>query len=430
MAKITYFLDTRKGNAEGKYPLVLNIGHKSRTMRISTGHHFKEEEWNQVYLSIRNDKPCNWTRVTEDIASLKATYEVALNRIDREEDINTLNPAELRDRLLETVTGSSPSKRKEVQKQEEKAKNNLFLPYFRKFMESRATAGTREMYNRTLKKILEYDTNAEKLTFDMITKDWLTGFDAHLATTTSANIRNMHFRNIRAAFNAAIDDDLTTCDPFRKFKLPKLEETRKRALTLAQIQQLKDYPCEAWQEEYRDIFMLLFYLIGINLVDLLMAKPEDIVDDRLEYRRDKTHKLYSVKIEPEAMEIINKYRGKDYLLSPMDRYNYHKNYMQHMNRALQKIGLHYSTSQEKTGKALFPEITSYWSRHSWATIASSLDIPMELIGRALGHSWVNKTITSVYIDFDMRKVDEANRQVIDAVCGKSAQKKKGRPKKA
>lgn len=100
-----------------------------------------------------------------------------------------------------------------------------------------------------------------------------------------------------------------------------------------------------------------------------------------------------------------------------------------MNRALQKIGLHYTTSQVKTGKALFPDLTTYWSRHTWATIASALDIPMELIGRALGHSWVNKTITSVYIDFDMRKVDDANRKVIDAVCGTPAQKKRGRPKK-
>lgn len=98
-----------------------------------------------------------------------------------------------------------------------------------------------------------------------------------------------------------------------------------------------------------------------------------------------------------------------------------------MNRALQKIGLHYTTSQEKKGQALFPDITTYWSRHTWATVASSLDIPMELIGRALGHSWVNKTITSVYIDFDTRKVDDANRMVIDAVLGK---KSKARKKKA
>ena len=427
MAKLTFYLDTRKAVEGGVFPLVLNLAHKCQTSRIPTGLRFSKPEWEATQLSLANEPRTRWTARAEDAYSTKAQYEVTLSRLAKEEDIESMDAKEIRDRLMEMVTGRSIVKKKD---EKAKAAKSLFLPHYRKFMESRDTAGTREMYNRTLKKILEYDTNAEKLTFDMITKDWLTGFDAHLATTTSANIRNMHFRNVRAAFNAAIDDDLTTCDPFRKFKLPKLEETRKRALTLSQIQQLKDYPCEVWQEEYRDMFMLLFYLIGINLVDLLTAKPEDVVDGRLEYRRDKTHKLYSIKIEPEAMEIINKYRGKDYLLSPMDRYNYHKNYMQHMNRALQKIGLHYSTSQEKTGKALFPEITSYWSRHSWATIASSLDIPMELIGRALGHSWVNKTITSVYIDFDMRKVDEANRQVIDAVCGKSAQKKKGRPKKA
>lgn len=427
MAKLTFYLDTRKAVEGGVFPLVLNLAHKCQTSRIPTGLRFSKPEWEATQLSLANEPRTRWTARAEDAYSTKAQYEVTLSRLAKEEDIESMDAKEIRDRLMEMVTGRSIVKKKD---EKAKAAKSLFLPHYRKFMESRDTAGTREMYNRTLKKILEYDTNAEKLTFDMITKDWLTGFDAHLATTTSANIRNMHFRNVRAAFNAAIDDDLTTCDPFRKFKLPKLEETRKRALTLSQIQQLKDYPCEVWQEEYRDMFMLLFYLIGINLVDLLTAKPEDVVDGRLEYRRDKTHKLYSIKIEPEAMEIINKYRGKDYLLSPMDRYTNHKNYMQHMNDALKKIGLHYTTSQEKKGKALFPDLSSYWSRHSWATIASSLDIPMELIGRALGHSWVNKTITSVYIDFDMRKVDEANRQVIDAVCGKSAQKKKGRPKKA
>lgn len=414
MAKFSFYLDTRKAVEGGIYPLVLNLAHQSKASRIPLGIRFSVDEWKASSLSMSTEPRSKWTAKTEEAYSAKAQYDVSLSRLAKEVDLEELTVNQIRDRLMEMVTGRS-----NVKKNEEKAKaaKSLFLTHYRKFMESRDTAGTREVYNRTLKKILEYNANAEKLSFDRIDKEWLTGFDAYLATTTCANIRNMHFRNIRAAFNAAIDDDLTTCDPFRKFKLPKLEETRKRAMTLPQIQQLKDYPCEVWQEEYRDMFMLQFYLIGINLVDLLTAKPEDIVDDRFEYRRDKTHKLYSIRIEPEAMEIINKYRGKNYLLSPMDRYGSHKNYLQHMNRALKTIGLHYTTSQEKKGKALFPELSTYWSRHTWASVASSLDISIELIGRALGHAWVNKTITSVYIDFDTRKVDQANRQVIDAVCG-------------
>ena len=424
MAKFSFYLDTRKAVEGGVYPLVLNLAHQSKASRIPLGMRFTKDEWEAAVLSMANDPRNKWTAKTEEAYSAKAQYDVNLSRLAKEEALEELTVNEIRDKLVEMVTGVNKAKLREKQA---KAKKSLFLPHYRAFMESRATAGTREMYNRTRKKMLEYDADIETRTYEEIDKDWLTGFNLHLEKTTCANIRNMHFRNIRAAFNGAIDDDLTTCDPFRKFKLPKLEETRKRALTLEQIQMLKCYPCEPWQEEYRDLFMLQFYLIGVNLVDLLTAKPEDIVNGRFEYRRDKTHKLYSIKIEKEAMDIIEKYRGKDYLLSPMERYTNHKNYMQHMNRALQKIGLHYTTSQEKKGKALFPDITTYWSRHTWATVASSLDIPMELIGRALGHSWVNKTITSVYIDFDTRKVDDANRMVIDAVLGK---KSKARKKKA
>ena len=426
MAKLTFYLDTRKAVEGGVFPLVLNLAHKCQTSRIPTGLRFSKPEWEANQLSLANEPRTRWTARAEDAYSTKAQYEVTLSRLAKEEDVESMEAKEIRDRLMEMVTGHSKAKEKA---EKAKATKNLFLPHYRRFMESRVAPGTREIYNRTLKKMLEYDENAEKLTFDMIDKDWLMGFDSHLALTMCANSRNIHFRNIRATFNEAIGDKLTTNYPFENYKLPKLEETKKLALALDKIRKLKNYPCEAWQEEYRDIFMLQFYLIGINLVDLLTAKPEDLVDGRFEYRRNKTHKLYSIKVEPEAMAIIEKYRGEKYLLSPMDRYTNHKNYLQHMNRALKKIGLHYTTSQKKTGTAFFPKLSSAWARHTWATVASALDIPVELIGRAMGHSWIKKIVTSIYIDFDMRKVDDANRKVIDAVCGTPAQKKRGRPKK-
>lgn len=58
-------------------------------------------------------------------------------------------------------------------------------------------------------------------------------------------------------------------------------------------------------------------------------------------------------------------------------------------------------------------LTTYWARHSWATIAASLDIPKETIAAALGHS--SHTVTDIYIEFDYRKVDEANRRVLNWV---------------
>lgn len=42
-----------------------------------------------------------------------------------------------------------------------------------------------------------------------------------------------------------------------------------------------------------------------------------------------------------------------------------------------------------------------------------LDIPMEVIGRSLGHSLWDNAVTATYIKYDTRKIDEANRMVID-----------------
>lgn len=161
------------------------------------------------------------------------------------------------------------------------------------------------------------------------------------------------------------------------------------------------------------MFKLIFYLIGINMVDL--AHLRGITSEgRVEFNRSKTKRHYSIKVEPEALAIIDKYRGRDYLLSILDRYKSHEDYRKRMNKSLQRLGGTTKGKQgAKTFRPLFPELTTYWARHTWATIAAGLDIPKETIAAALGHG--GNTVTDIYIDFDRRKVDEANRRVIDYV---------------
>jgi integrase len=136
---------------------------------------------------------------------------------------------------------------------------------------------------------------------------------------------------------------------------------------------------------------------------------------RLEYRRAKTGRLYSIKVEPEAMAIIEKYRGRRHLLFFMDNYSSARDYLGHVNRGLKAIG----RIEGKQGKVLEPgpfnEISTYWARHSWATLAYEIGIPVDVIGQALGHSDRSHTVTFIYIRPDQGKVDEANRRVIDAL---------------
>ena len=55
---------------------------------------------------------------------------------------------------------------------------------------------------------------------------------------------------------------------------------------------------------------------------------------------------------------------------------------------------------------------TYTARHTWATLAAELDIPDETISLGMGHSTGNR-VTNIYINRNQKKVDEANRKVID-----------------
>lgn len=114
-------------------------------------------------------------------------------------------------------------------------------------------------------------------------RKWLSNFESWMAESgMKVNAYSIHLRNIRAVFNYAIDEEITTLYPFRKYKIKK-EETRKRALSVEQLRLLRDYPCEEFEKKYRDIFMLIVYLVGINIGDLLLLEHKDIIDGRIEY---------------------------------------------------------------------------------------------------------------------------------------------------
>lgn len=305
-----------------------------------------------------------------------------------------------------------------------------FADFFRKFAERKSNATTCGMYLHTLKRISDYCSDRdysglglEDLRFEDVTVAWLTRFEAFLARTACKNARNIHLRNVRAVFNGAIDEDLTVAYPFRRFKV-RPEATRKRSLSVDELRELFTCEVEEYAVFYRDMFKLMFFLIGINTVDL-WGLQKITGEGRIEYKRAKTHRLYSVKVEPEAMEIIERYKGVNGLLSIADRWSDHRNFRHQMNNAIQYIGVERNRGGRLKGGAAksnkligksegkWAEVSTYWARHSWATIAASLDIPKETIAAALGHG--GNTVTDIYIDFDRRKVDEANRRVIDYV---------------
>jgi integrase len=193
------------------------------------------------------------------------------------------------------------------------AESYSFIDHFNRMIESKAKRSTQTIYRQTLVKIVAHDRR--NLAFTDITYTWLKGFENYLTGAgISVNSINIHMRNIRAVMNDAIAENKAplSCYPFRKYKLKK-EQTRHRALSAAQLGRFCAFECTEAQKQYRDIFMLIFYLGGINIVDLCNLK--EIRGGYVEYRRAKTGRLYRIKVEPEALEIIERYRGRNYLLN-------------------------------------------------------------------------------------------------------------------
>lgn len=396
MATVKFYLDKRRQKKDGTYPIKLNVFHNKQIM-IATQLSASEKEWNGNEYSVRaqNYKPRNI--VARGIIN-KA--ETVIFTLEQQEKLKSTTDKALK-KLIEGVISSKVENQK------------TFLYYLDEFVSKKTNQGTKSIYTTTRNKIEEYDSHC---TFESMDKSWLENFEAWMAKTMKVNAYAIHLRNIRSVFNYAIDEEYTTLYPFRRFSIKK-EETRKRSLTAEQLRLLRDYPCEEYQIRYRDMFMLMFYLIGVNAADLFNAKHSALVNGRFEYKRAKTGKLYSIKVEPEAQAIIEKYKGKDYLLNIMDEYGNYKDFLHRMGIGLKQIGEteRKGLGGKKSRNPLFPDLSSYWARHTWATVAAELDVPKEVIAHALGHSWANSTTTDIYIRFDMKKVDEANRKVIDFV---------------
>ncbi|HHU35162.1 MAG TPA: hypothetical protein GXZ49_08020 [Bacteroidetes bacterium] len=270
--------------------------------------------------------------------------------------------------------------------------------------------------NSTISAIKDF-TGKENLPIQVVTPAWLKDFETKLLTKggskgnrktrtkMSVNGAGVYMRNIRTAYNLAIRAGMADHNsyPFRNFSI-KRGKTRHRVVSAEDINAMINYAPETFHEGFaRDMFLLSFYLIGINMAD--MFKLTKIYNDgRVKYQRSKGKHEFDILAQPEALEIINRHMGKKFLLDVLERYSDYRAACKTINTNLKKIA-------DKLDMGV--PLTTYYVRHTWATIASSLDVHDNTISWALGH--IRNPMTRIYNMFENKKVDAANRQVIDAV---------------
>lgn len=403
MTNVSFYLDKRRARQDGTMPLRLTVRFNNKVVMVATDVRITPGQWHPTLSRVIGHP--RRKQLNSYLDTLRLNAEQALRDIISAGEQLTTRSVRSRIASKGKLGNSQPT----------------FVSLFSRVAEdARSKERTREIYRATLKKINLYseslDVAPDTWTFEDITRSWLADFDAWLMDCSpSKNARNIHLRNIRHVCNVAVAEHLTTFYDFRGFSI-KAVPTVKRSLTVEKLRQLFALDVEPHQRKYLDCFKLIFCLIGINTIDLCHLRKSDVVEGRIEYKRSKTGRDYSIRIEPEAKELIGRYAGEgEWLLNILDRYSNFKDFAHRLNENLQKMGcVEVGKHGKKTREPLFPSLTTYWARHSWATIAASLDIPNETIAAALGHGYGNR-ITAIYIDFDRAKIDEANRKVLDWV---------------
>ena len=263
--------------------------------------------------------------------------------------------------------------------------------------------GTADSFKYSLKSLNNFHNKTSSLTFYDITVSWLESYEKYmLAQGKSITSTGFYLRALRTVFNNAIhlNDIHEDIYPFgkRKYQIPSSKKVKKALTSDELIVLFESTPDNEEQAKAKDFWFFSYACSGMNLKDIALLKYSDIKDGKFSYYRSKT---FSKSLEKSKIEIfinnfsqgiISKYGTNDlnsYVFSIVDiddsamtSYRKIKNFTRYVNQHIKKLA---------KNNDITPDISFYWSRHSFATNSIRKGASMEFISNALNHSDMNVT---------------------------------------
>ena len=227
--------------------------------------------------------------------------------------------------------------------------------------------------------------------------------DRGLAVDTVCHNLTILKKTCRIAFKAGHSER----QYFMHFKLPKKKENPPKALTREDFLKIRDYEIPKDREALaltRDLFLFACYT-GTSYADTVSITDENLYCDEggslwLKYRRRKNDMFARVKLLPEAVAMLEKYKNptRKTLLPPQEYCILRANM-----KSLRVL----------TGISM--DLVYHSGRHSFASLITLEEgVPIETISKMLGHSNIKTTqiyarVTPKKLFEDMDKFIEANK---------------------
>jgi integrase len=399
MATLNLVLDQRRSRKDGTYPLVFRIRIDKRFSDIRTDFKVKPEDFDIKTSSILNDIQSN-----EILLQLHGHYLKRLREFTSKH-IGSEDVKEARKYLVN-----------------KKPTETTIIDFWNEQIEDLKVAGRHggaRIYKMTLS-VISQETDLKKPFVSFNYKDLVELEKKLYQRGATVNGISVYMRTFRAICNKAINMEIVSHEwyPFRKYKLKK-GKTTPRVLSLKEIKDYFNLNISEKDTLYRSwlIGKLIFMLRGINLKDLLLLSSDNLKNGRVIYKRSKTGKIYSIKLEPEVKEILNQFQPGATLLGLINDKDL-KDKEKLVKIQLQKCKV-INTHLKKLGVAIGSqeEITTYVFRYTFSNVAKQLGYSKDLIAEALGHEYGN-SVTGIYLEqFDLELVDDMNREIYKIVVG-------------
>ncbi|MDP9075902.1 MAG: site-specific integrase [Bacteroidota bacterium] len=408
MATVSAVVYDHHKKKDGTYNVKIRIYHKGVRRLIDTSHYVSQKQLDtklnikdKFVLNILDETLLKYRRVISEIADkldLFAVDDLRNYLLGNEKEIDFIEFCDFYiDQLRKEDRNGSANNHRTVR--------NSLVDYFQK-----ESVLINEINTNMLNKYMLFLKSDRRLTRVNQLKKEVTTTRTGLSRSGLFN----HLRDLKTLFNAAVkyynNDDFGVYrikhNPFKNLKVDSPPITRKRNISIEQIKIIQNCkPKNGSRAELaKDLFMLSFYMCGMNAVDIYSLDSNRINEGRLEYNRSKTTRMrrddafISVKIIPEAKPLLEKYID---ILN--EKYATHTG----LDEAL-SMGM-----KDLRGLTGIPELTFYWARHTFATLArNKCRLSMNDVALALNHVDANHKTTDIYIDKDWTIVDEVQERVV------------------
>lgn len=397
MATIKLAVLKHTKSKDGSYKIRISIGHRSETHYIVTPYSVNalSEFDNGIVVRVPNAHEINIK-----LRNLLNDYEERLERIDSPEDYTC---KELRDLLKSMRTHSSKITFKQVSEQ-----------YQKELIED-GRGSYAGMLQNSLRLFFEF-TGGDVFLSEISTIT-ISEFERWLKRKgVSQTYISMTLSMIRTIVNRAIRMQLVTYSvhPFTYWKRPADPE-RELDISVEDVRAIRDaQPRLKKQRIARDIFMLSYYLGGINLIDLLEIDFRGV--SVLEYTRHKSRnmklsdKRISFTLQPEAKELISKWMNRN--TGRLDfgyKFSY-KNFLAYVTRSIKSLAKDIDIQD-------YRKVCYYTVRKSFVQHGFDLGISLEVLEYCIGQSVKNNRPIFNYLKIMRKHADVAFRQILDNLAG-------------